>query len=166
MSVFRKIDFSQLLKESLRNFFTVNKAGKLSIMYRFCLAVIYPLQLAWNDFEAYRQKTWLISQCKWQLGQLSNVLNMLYDPINKSIYLTQAEAGAIFAPTIDYNSSIFAPVISDSSAIFAPTIDNISNIKETVINIPNTITGDQRSDLIATIEKIRLLGLKYSINTF
>jgi hypothetical protein len=151
--------------ETLRNYFSVNKAGRLSILYKFLLACLWPLQQQWNTFELWRQKIWLISQCKWQIGQLTNVLNTLYDPISKRIFTTQAEAGYIFAPTIDYESDLFAPTIAVESTEFAPTILDSTLLRETIINIPSIISGDDSvySDFIATIEKIRILGLLYTI---
>ena len=165
MSLFRKIDYSKMLLESLRNYFSVNKAGNLSILYRVCLAILYPLQLAWNDLETYRAKIWLISQCKWQLGQLQNVLRILYDNTN-TLYITQAVTGYIFAPTFANESNIYEPTFASESTIYEKAFNDLSLRQEVIFNIPSALASNTAlyNDFISTIEKIRLLGINYSIN--
>lgn len=168
MNKFHSIDFPQILHESLRDYFTINKAGNLSFLYRFLLCVIWPFKLVWDTFETYRAKIWLISQTKWQLGQLTNVLNYLYDSINNSIYITQSVIDFIFAPVFAETTTIFAPVFAETTDFFAPTFSDILAFHPVIIHIPASLLADTSSysDMVATIEKIRILGLSYSIETF
>ena len=168
MSKFRNIDYSKMLYEALRSYFSVNKAGELSYLYKLLTCIIWPLKLQWDSFETYRKKMWLISQCKWALGQLTNLLNYLYDPINNSIFLLQSSITLIFAPVIAETSSTFAPVIAETTTVFVPLIKDLPASVPMTVNIPASIEADTATynDLVATIEKIRPLGLKYTIQTF
>ena len=174
--MFRTIDYSKMALESLRDYFAVNKAGRLSYMYKFLLACIWPLQLQWNNFETYRQKAWLISQCAWSMGQLTALLNYLYDNVNFvantwTISITQALTNQIYAPTFAIESTIYAPDFNEHSPSTTqePRFNDHFYLSNVVINIPLAIYGDGSNavaqDFIATLEKIRPAGVKYVINT-
>lgn len=154
--------------ESLRDYFAVNKAGKLSVLYKLLLSTLWPLQTAWNNFEAYRKKTWLISQCKWQIGQLTNLLNYLYDNTN-SILVVQSAVNQVYDPTINYAATSWDKVIGDSNTplVSEPVISDNIQMVNVIIHLPSTLVANQSNyyDCISTIEKIRLLGINYNIVT-
>ena len=167
MSQFKNIYYPDLLHDSLRDYFSVNKAGNLSYLYRFILCVLWPLQTAWDSFNAYRLKTWLISQCKWQIGQLTNVLNYLYDSVSNSIYITQVSLSSDFVPVIAETTTVFAPVIAETTTVFVIPILDTSTLP-VVINIPSSLGSDtvKYQDMISTLNKIKPLGITYTTQTF
>jgi hypothetical protein len=168
MSQYKNIYYPSLLHESLRDYFSVNKSGKLSLLYRFLLCVLLPLQAAWDIFETYRQKIWLISVCKWQLGQMQNLLNYLYDPDFKRIFLTQSTVVNIYVPVFAENTDIYVAVFAETTYIYLSTANDLPMVHPMTINIPAVISSDalKYGDLIATVEKIRLVGLTYVVQTF
>jgi hypothetical protein len=168
MNLFKKIDYSRMLRETLRAYHSVNAAGQLSIMYKFCLCCLYPLQAPFNAFDNWRIRTLLIAQCKWQMGQLKNVLNMLYDPTLKRVYITQAQPIYVFAPNIDEaESTVYAPNIDEGeSIVYAPNIDDPTLYSDQVtIFIPASIYASPTlmSQLVSDIEQIKFAGTLYLI---
>ena len=168
MSLFKRIYYPTMLHESLRDYYCINKNGQLSFLYKFLLCVLMPLQTEWDKFELYRQKIYLISICKWQLGQLTNVLNALYDSTLNRIFLSQSTIQDVFDPVITGNAINFDPVFAESTSIFEPVILDEPRMYPMVIHIPAAIMADSinYADLISTVEKIRPLGLDYNIETF
>jgi hypothetical protein len=124
-----------------------------------------PIQTSWDAFEVYRAKIWLISQCKWVIGQLTNVLNYLYDSTNNSIYISQSSIDKVFVPEFTETTLVFAKVFAETTVVFAPTFDDIAKVHPMKINVPASIYTNSAvlADLVATVEKIRPLGLKYTI---
>jgi len=151
----------------MRNSFAINKAGELSIMYKFCLSCVYPLQTAFDSFETWRQRQLIIANCNYTIGQLKNVLNYLFDNTNfvapdwGRITISQAQFNYIYAPTIDDESGTDAPTITDESGTFAPTIDSDPNQKNVMFNIPSDLSGSL-ADILATIDQIKIDSLIYS----
>ena len=168
MSNFHSIDYSKMIYSGLRDYFAVNKKGKLSFMYIFLMCVCYPLQQIWNNFEVYRKKTWLISQTKWQVGQLTNLLNYLYDPTN-SISIDQAASNQVYATNINYDPIIWASVITDSGhdPVYLPLIGDNPQLSGVIIHIPAALNNNVSLfyDFLATLEKIRPLGIFYTIQS-
>ena len=78
MTSFKKISYPKMVYESLRNYFSINTNGQLSILYRYILSIVYTLQPSFDIFDDFRNRQKLIASCKWQVGQLTNVLNYLY----------------------------------------------------------------------------------------
>ncbi len=166
MNLFKNIDYKHLTYEALRDYFSVNKAFKLSYLYKFLLACVWPLKASWDAFETYRAKVWMISQCKWQIGQLQNVLNYLYDPVNNSIYITQSAVNYLYANTFADSPPIcFANTFADTPIVFAPTFDDMASLHPSTIFVPASIfgSGTIMSDFIATCEKIKPIGIVYQI---
>jgi len=168
MNLYKKIDYSKMLLETMRAYHSVNAAGQLSYMYKFALCCLYPLQQPFDNFDAWRKRILLIANCKWQIGQLTNVLNMLYDPILERISISQAETVGIFVPNIDEDeSSYFAPNIDEGeSEIMVPNIDDAVISSNTVtFHVPALIYTNTAllSQLIADIEMIKLKGILYTI---
>ena len=163
---FKNVYYPSLLHENLRDYSSVNKAGQLSYLYKFLLCVLMPLQNAFDSYDIYRKKMFLISICKWQIGQLTNVLNYLYDSINNSIYITQSSIDKVFVPVFAETTHVFATVFAETTTVFAPTFSDIAKIHPMKIMVPSyTFTNtSQLSDLVASCEMIRPLGLKYEID--
>jgi len=169
MAQFKTLNISKLLYESMRAYHSVNTAGQLSFLYKFALCCVYPLQAYFNQFDLWRRRELLIANCKWQIGQLTNVLNMLYDPISKRIYINQNSSGYVFAPNIDdANSDIFAPNIDDTNSnIYLSNINDDPLIGSIVsIYIPIAIYSVSLAQIISDIEQIKLSGIQYQIIPF
>jgi hypothetical protein len=166
--LFKKIDYSKVLYESLGAYHSVNEAGQLSYAYKFCLCCLYILQTPFNNFDTWRIRQNIIANCKWQIGQLTNVLNMLYDSTLTRITIGQSIAVGAFVPNIDEGeSTTFVPNIDEGeSSIFVPNIDDSTiNSSLVTIHVPATIFSDPivMSQLVADIEAIKLKGILYQI---
>ena len=175
MPQFKTIRYPWMLVDTLRAYHTVNAAGQLSFMYKFCLCCIYPLQAVFNAFHIWRIHTWLVAGCKWQIGQLQNVLNMIYDSTLNRIVVVQATNDYVLAPNIDDSAYptanyIQAPNIDDSAYptanyIQAPNIDDATGGSGLTILVPYNIYDAPvtMSALTSDIESIRLKGIRYTI---
>ena len=76
---FKNINISKILYELLRSDLSINLSQKLSIFYKYLLACLYPLQISFDNFFVWRKKEFIISNCHWENGNLTNVLNLLFD---------------------------------------------------------------------------------------
>lgn len=163
MAGFRNIDYSKMLYETLRNYFSVNAAGEMSILYRFMSAIVAPFQAPFDDYQVFRTKEALIASCKWQIGQLTNVLNYLYDATLKRIFISQATITIIADPMFQYSPVHFDSDFGNPPAQFEHEFGDRAAGTAVVINVP---AGVNQSDLVATIEQIRMEGIPYTISTF
>lgn len=171
-----------MLFETLRSFFSVNKIiknvggvqiqGFLTVLYKFCLCCLYPLQTAFIDFDLFRRKKQLISYCAWIHGQLTNVLNILYDASLKRIYITADGINNLFCPTFfdefgaTKESTIFAPLFADGeSAIFAPTLQANTVNRFVTVHVPASLYSDTAilEDFDSTINQIKPETINYII---
>lgn len=169
MAQFKTIDISKVLYESMRAYHSVNTAGQLSYLYKLALCCLYPLQIPFNQFDLWRRRELLIANCKWQIGQLTNVLNILYDPTLKRIFINQNSSGYVFVPNIDdANSDVFAPNIDDANSnIYLSNIDDDPLIGTIVaIYVPLDIYSVSLSQIISDMEQIKLSGIQYQIIPF
>jgi|YelNatPaOPRAMG01_1025707.scaffolds.fasta_scaffold174964_1 hypothetical protein len=170
MALFKNITISKVLYESMRAYHSVNANGQLSFLYKFALCCLYPLQIPFNQFDLWRRREYLIANCKWQVGQLTNVLNMLYDSTLKRIYIDQNILGYLFAPNIqDANSSIFAANLDSGpdDTVFANNIEDNPFVGTIVkIYIPNSIYSVDLAQIISDIEQIKLSGIQYQLIPF
>src|ERR1017187_6022852 len=117
MPLLKNISYPKQIYSTLGSYFSINSNGLLSILYRMCLSLIYPFQLTFNTFDIWRRKKLLIAYCDWKVGQLTNLLNKLYDPIYNRIYITQTFVQQLFEPDIDYPNN--------DELVFFPDIDSI-----------------------------------------
>jgi hypothetical protein len=163
MSSFRNIDYGRLLYETLRAYYSVNAAGEMSILYKYLAAFVAPFQAPFDAYSVYRKKEALIASCKWQIGQLTNVLNFLYDSVYKRIFITQAELQIIADPMFEYPSIHSDGTFEMLPVVSEPTFDGNVSATHVTINIPSTVN---QSDLIATVEQIRMQGIPYEIKVF
>lgn len=163
MPNFKHISYGKLLYETLRSYYSVNVSGNISIMYKFLLAIIQVLQAPFDGYEIYRTKEAIIANCKWQIGQLTNVLNFLYDPTLSRIFITQSIVLPVADPTFAYNPDNFDAVFAEDPEIFERTFSDKVASTLVTINVP---IGVNLTDLTATIEQIKLTGIPYIIQTF
>jgi hypothetical protein len=156
-----------MLYECLGAYHSVNKAGALSYLYKFCLCCVYVLQTPFNNFDLWRIRKLLIANCRWEIGQLTNVLNMLYDPSQKRIYIGQSVSVGVYVFNIDEGESlVFVPNIDEGeSSVFVPNIDESISSDMVTFYVPSVIYNDTptKTALIADIEQIRWQGIIYQI---
>lgn len=160
---FRNINYSRMLYESLRNYFSVNDEGQLSMLYKILLCFIQQLQPGFDAYDTFRRKEALIAQCKYVIGQLTNVLNILYDATQKRIFITQAVTSNLSAPGFAYTTNVQARGFNEPAQVQGRGFFDSANTTLTTIHVP---VGTDIVDLTATVEQIRLKGLEYTIETF
>lgn len=160
---FRNINFTALLYETLTGFLSINKAQNPTWFYKFCAACLILFQQPFVDFVLFRNKEWLIAQCKWQIGQLTNVLNYLYDPIQKRIYIAQAIATPEFLMQFPYPPEQYLNDFSNDPALeFWNQFGTGPLTSLVTIHVPNDPAVDL-VDLTATVAQINIEGPKYQI---
>ena len=164
MAKFKLISYGKMLYETLRNYYSVNSNGQMSILYRYLIAILAPLQNPFDTFNIARIKSRLIAQCKWQIGQLTNVLNFLYDATLSRIYITQSTSDPVSATTFAYPAILQAFVFNEISTASlntqARTFADQATKSDVIVHVPNTVNIP---DLTATLEQIKLQGIDYQI---
>jgi len=161
MPQFKTIDYGKMIYETLRAYFAVNSDGNISLIYKFIAAVLQPLQAPFDNYDQFRINNALIASCKWQIGQLTNVLNYLYDKTLHRIFITQSSIFPISDPIFAY------PAIHSDSDFGSPALiqERVFGDRATqslvTINIPNTVNVPA---ITATVEQIKLQGIPYIIN--
>lgn len=164
MPNFKDIHYGKLLYETLRAYYSVNSSGNISTFYKYLLAIVQTMQAPFDNYNTYRRKEAVIANCKWQIGQLTNVLNYLYDSTLNRIYITQSVILPVADPTFDYPPVNFDGAFTDSPpAIFERTFSDRVASTLVTINVP---TGTNVSDLTATVEQIKFQGIPYKIIEF
>jgi len=161
-SRFRKIDYPKMLYETLRGYFSVTDVGKINTLYKYCAALIQPLIGPFNIFSSKRIVDGLIANSPWQIGQVTNVLNYLYDDTLKRIFITQSHQAITSATTFYYNAVVNAGTFGNDPLQLRTFFDK-GGFVPVVINVP---AGLNLSLIIATIEQMRLQGISYTINVF
>ena len=167
MAIFRNISPTVMLTETMR-WFATNRDGNPSKLYKFLFAVVYVLQNYFQSFSAWRDEKFIIANCKWQIGQLTNVLNYFFDPVNKTIYIDQVTLLDCFVPDFTVNpSTVFVPDLTvDPSTVFVPDLDSTVIITEVIIHVPSpyyTPGTPENTALIAVLEQIKITGIPYTI---
>jgi len=160
---FRNIDYGKMLYEALRNYFSVNSDGQITVLYKYCACFLQPLQLPFNNYDAARQINALVAQCRWQIGQLTNVLNFLFDTIQKRIFITQAKTSVLSAPSFPYNTPVQVRGFGSPAQAQARGFGDNTSTSKVVFNVP---VGVNISNITAIIEQIRIQGIPYVIQTF
>lgn len=157
---FRSINYGRLLYETMRNYFAVNAAGDISQLYEYLAAIIQPLQAPFNAYMTFRITQALIANCMWQIGQLTNVLNYLFDSVLNRIFITQSTATLLSDPTFPYPAVNFDSDFGTAPAQFESTFDDITNLDTVTINVPE---GSNIAAITAVVEQIRVSGIPYQI---
>lgn len=157
---FRNINYGRLLFESMRYYFAVNASGNLTELYKYLAAIVQPMQGPFDAYVVFRIMEALIASCKWQIGQLTNVLNFLFDNVLNRIFITQAVSFVIADPIFNY-----APVNFDSDFNTAPEEQErvfSDSAAQSLVTIHAPLSVSLPA-LTAVIEQIRLRGIPYQI---
>lgn len=160
MARFRHIDYGKMLYETLRNYFSVNAQGQISLLYKYLACLIQPLVVPWTNYENQRILNGLVADTKWQIGQLTIVLNYIFDPVQKRIYIVQAHYTNVSDPTFAYNAKNFDDVFANSPRVFEREFADALSFQMLTFYVPS---GTNISMLTAVIEQIRLQGITYKI---
>jgi len=159
---FRKIGFGKMLYETLRGYFSVNTSGKLNRLYQYCACLIQPLVAPWESFEQARIINGLVANTKWQMGQLTNVLNYLFDTTANSIYITQISIDIVSVTGFAYNA-IQQVGAFGGKAVQVRGFNDRANQTAVIINVPDYVN---LSAITAIINQIVIPGIVYEINIF
>ena len=160
---FKNINYRIMLFETLRKFFSVNSNNSISVLFTFLTAFVQLFEVPFANFVTFRNKEQLIAQCKWQVGQLANVLNILYDSTLKRIYCTQSTYNILAAPEFAYTSTTYCSDFGSAPLIFAGEFNDKVNTTAFIINVPTDVYN---GDLVATINQIAFTGSNFTIQQF
>lgn len=160
---FRHIDIGILLYECLRAYYSVNSQRKVNWLYKYCAALVQPLQTPFEAYEAQRKQNGLIANSKFQIGQLTNVLNYLYDNILNRIFITQGKINQTVARDFDEPPILFERKFGETAIAFARNFNDPQTFTNAIIHVP---VSANLSQLTATVAQMALQGLQYLIITF
>lgn len=179
MNGFKTIHYIRMLFETTRSWFAINSSGQLSILFRYLSSIIYPLQESFDDFDSYRQKARLIALCKWEKGQLENILNEIYPSETNDLitvenveyeteYACEIPTGATTLDYTFYANEIENGVIAESPApdyttYLADIDDMFLNQNNVVFNIPSDIYLSSQNDIENTIKQINI-GVNFTLS--
>lgn len=152
-----------MLYEALRNYFSLNTHGEISILYKYCAALIFPLQAPFDAYDIQRRIYEIIANCKWQIGQLTNVLNYLFDPILNRIFLTQSTTISVSAPEFEYTTLLQMQEFDTPALVQTREFNDRLAGTSVIINVP---IGTDIPAITATIEQIKIDGIPYQIIEF
>lgn len=157
---FKNINYGRLLYEGLRNYYSVNAAGQVSILFKFLYAIVLPMQAPFDLLDSQRIVNAIVANCKWQIGQLTNVLNYLYDNTLNRIFITQSSAIVISATGFAYLAIQNISGFGGGNPVGVRGFLDQANQSTVIINVP---ASTNISELTATVEQIRLQGIAYQI---
>ena len=162
---FRKMNYPYMLYETLRNYYSVNTAGNLSYLFKYMACFIQPLIAPFDTYDIFRQTAWLVAQCAWQVGQLTNVLNYLYDPTLKRIYINQATNDSVFATCFGQTALINVPEFGQTTPVGLEVFGAPPLISAATFNVPTALSSIL-SQITATIAQVAPAGISYTIQLF
>lgn len=160
---FRDILFPEMLYETLRNYYSVDSEGQVNWLYKYCACLVQPLQAPWNTYDTVRRQNGLLANSKFQIGDLINVLNYLYDNVLNRIFITQGYYDQTVARTFTEPAIAFAETFTDTAILFAREFGDPVKFVGAIIHVPSTANV---SALTATVSEIAILGCPYTIVTF
>lgn len=161
MPLFKTISIKTMLYESLRNYYAVNSDGNMSIMFKLLAAILQPLQGPLDSYDAARIRSALIAQCKWEIGQLTNVLNYLFDTTLNRIFITQTTIDVVSDVVFAYTATSSDWLFGEGPAVQERVFFDRASQTPVIINIPNTVNVPS---ITSVIEQIRIQGVFYQIN--
>jgi hypothetical protein len=161
MARFRAINYGKMLYETLRAYFSVNAAGQLSLLYKYIACIIQPLDAPFAIYELERINNGLIADSKFQIGQTTNILNYLYDPIKNSIYITQSTISGTFAQEFINTPIAFAQEFINIPILFAREFTDSTILTNPVINYPNTAN---LAGIMATVNQMAITPISSIIS--
>src|ERR1700723_4728969 len=157
---YRAIDYPSMLYESLRGYYSVNSSGKVNWLYKFCAAIIQPLVAPFAAYEAQRITDGLIANSKFQIGQLTNVLNYLYDSTLNRIYITQGYFNQPVSTNFNQTPLLFSRNFGQTPGFSARNFGDPISFTNAVIHVPSS---SNLAALTATVAQMALLGRGYTI---
>jgi hypothetical protein len=160
---FRQILYPETLYETLRGYYSVNSSGKVNWLYKFCAAIIQPLVAPFATYETQRVVNGLIANSKFQIGQVTNVLNYLYDNTLNRIFITQGYFIQVVDTTFAYAPINWDDVFANPPEIFEREFNDPLEYVGVIIHIPST---SNLAALTATVAQMALEGISYSIVVF
>lgn len=152
-----------MLYEALRNYFSLNTQGDISILFKYCAALLFPLQAPFDSYDTVRRMYEIVASCKFVIGQLTNVLNYFYDPILKRIFIAQATIVVLSAPELEYITDVQGVEFEEPATAQAREFGDRTAGELVSINIP---FGIDLAAITATIEQIKIDGIDYQIIEF
>jgi hypothetical protein len=160
---FRQILIPLMLLECLRGYYSVNSSGRVNWLYKYCAALLCPLVDPVADYQSDIVTDGLIANSKFQIGQVTNVLNYLYDNVLNRIFITQG----YYMQTVD-TTFAYAPINTDTTFASSPTIferefNDPLQFVGAIIHVP---VSANLSALTATVAQMALAGIQYTIVTF
>ena len=167
MSQFHNIDYAKLNFELVRNDLAVNKDEVISDFFKFLLCCTYPFQSRMADYYLWLVKQYKIAICDWTFGNVTNLLNMLFDSVDKRIYLNQVRLANTFDVTFSYPATSYDNTFADTIEIIEPTFSTLANVNAIVtVWLPSVLFNDgfAKQEIINTVEQIKLYGIDYQIN--
>ena len=162
MPLFKELRYGRLLYETLRSYFSVNARHTLTLLYKYCAALIFPLQAGFTAYDIARKINEVIANCKWVIGQLTNTLNYLFDPILNRIFIDQATIQGLVAPEFNYPTTAQMQEFDENPVQCREFTDRAGG---NLVQIHVPVATDMNA-LVATIEQIRIIGIDYEIITF
>lgn len=160
---FRSVQYPTMLYEALRGYYSVNSSGKVNWLYKLCAALIQPLVAPFAAYEAQRIVNGLIANSKFQIGQLTNVLNYLYDNTLNRIYITQGYYYQPYSTNFNETPLLFSKNFGQTPAWYGRNFDNTLTFVGAVIHVPYSAN---LAALTATVAQMALLGRDYLIIQF
>jgi hypothetical protein len=157
-----------MLFETLRHFFSVTSNSAISVLFTFLTAFVQLFEAPFASFVIFRNKEQLIAQCKWQVGQLANVLNILYDSTLLRIYCTQSSYTNIGLTQFEYPATVFFSDFGTPATVFLKEFNDKVETSQFTINVPSDIYNNApvESDLLATVNQIAFTGSNFIIQPF
>ncbi len=167
----KAINYALMLFETLRNYFSVNIRGGLSILYRYIYSCIQVLQPQWDNYDTFRKNKRTIAYCKWQRGQLQNTLNALFDAIENRITVTQCNILLQYGYQFDDVLPTYPPlqiwgyqfddtITPPAYQLFAGRFDDVIYNNPILIGVPD---DSFYNDIRNTCNQIVISGIKYKI---
>jgi hypothetical protein len=174
MSLLKNIDYSKMLYSTMGRYFSINAMGLLSVLYKYCLCIVYPLQLSFNAFDTWRRYYQLLAYNNWKMGQLQNTLNYLYDSsLNRIVINQQLNITSVYVRNSNELPSYIPKVFARNSNELPTSVNKvfIRNRNAAIvnafvtINVPFDNTNPYWQDIINTCNIIKLAGINYTLKT-
>lgn len=162
---FKSINYRRLLFTFLSRYFSIRDDNTVSYFYKFLACFVQPIEKAFNGYDTFRQLEYLISVCKWQMANTANLLNYIYDPTLKRIYLSQSVETQIYAEDFPYDAITFFNDWSANATLFLQDFNSPASYTPVKVNVPSVLSA-KLPDMTATINQIKFDDTSYTINTF
>lgn len=134
----------------------------------FILALYKPLFTFQTTFNQYFNDLEYSMLWNGQVIMLEHYLNDLYDPIDRSIFITDIQQlEQVFVSTVEENeTSYVSTIVENSTEFIVSPIESFNSDPDFVINIPSTvIVGVFNEELLRSqVNKYKLAGKQYLIN--